>query len=391
MYVIESIINRLKEDPKYGTMVDSKSSYIMISTGSYRPYDKGRINFLIFKDNKPTVVVKFYKQPNDSLEKEFKTQKLVYEKLGAKGISKPLGIVHLDNMQLLLEEAIVGKSLERYLFDNHDKKSIQSIMQKVLILYHAMNDTQELSSFEDFSKEVDQIVEKFTKLYLPNPNEIETIKDGITIFLEHFKNNKIYKRFSNGDFVPKNLIVNGDVTLIDFEFAEETHLYFLDWFRFFKYQFALPNNSLFEMLHTEITDQHFMSALRSFSNNYPDDEFNLVCRLVFEIKDYVLRWPVTSDALYPEKKKEMHYLIEKISQYLYGKSQVIEKPANVEIGRIYENPFAKTIDDLYREILRRPADEIGLQHFASLLESGKMSVYDIRKVLLESEEYKTLK
>ncbi len=50
----------------------------------------------------------------------------------------------------------------------------------------------------------------------------------------------------------------------------------------------------------------------------------------------------------------------------------------------------KIIDDLYMEILGRPADLEGLQHFASLLESGKMTVDDIRKALLESEEFKSM-
>ena len=44
------------------------------------------------------------------------------------------------------------------------------------------------------------------------------------------------------------------------------------------------------------------------------------------------------------------------------------------------------IDDLYREILRRPADNYSLQYYDSLLESGKMTVEDIRKALLESDE-----
>lgn len=50
----------------------------------------------------------------------------------------------------------------------------------------------------------------------------------------------------------------------------------------------------------------------------------------------------------------------------------------------------KIVDDLYRGILRRPADDLGLAHFGSLLESGKMTVEDIRKALLESNEYKTM-
>ena len=48
------------------------------------------------------------------------------------------------------------------------------------------------------------------------------------------------------------------------------------------------------------------------------------------------------------------------------------------------------VDDLYHEILSRSADEVGLQHYASLLESKKMSAEDIRRILLNSDEYKSL-
>ena len=50
----------------------------------------------------------------------------------------------------------------------------------------------------------------------------------------------------------------------------------------------------------------------------------------------------------------------------------------------------KTIDDLYQEILYRPADNRGLQHFGSLLESGKMTIDDIRTALFNSEEKRLL-
>lgn len=50
----------------------------------------------------------------------------------------------------------------------------------------------------------------------------------------------------------------------------------------------------------------------------------------------------------------------------------------------------KIVDDLYREILRRPADVEGLRYYASLLENGEMTVEDIRKALLESNEYKAM-
>ena len=50
----------------------------------------------------------------------------------------------------------------------------------------------------------------------------------------------------------------------------------------------------------------------------------------------------------------------------------------------------RIIDDLYREILFRPADPDGLQYFASQLESGKITPQEIKTLLLESEEKKYL-
>ena len=58
---------------------------------------------------------------------------------------------------------------------------------------------------------------------------------------------------------------------------------------------------------------------------------------------------------------------------------------------IYSNDFntnSETIvDDLYREILLRPSDPIGLQHYASLLENKEITIDQLRQELLDSEEY----
>ncbi|MGI0010806.1 MAG: DUF4214 domain-containing protein [Nitrosopumilaceae archaeon] len=54
----------------------------------------------------------------------------------------------------------------------------------------------------------------------------------------------------------------------------------------------------------------------------------------------------------------------------------------------FDDETKKVIDDLYREILHRPADTIGLEYFGSMLESGKMTQDDLRRALLESEEYR---
>ena len=60
----------------------------------------------------------------------------------------------------------------------------------------------------------------------------------------------------------------------------------------------------------------------------------------------------------------------------------------VEYSQRYDDE-AKIIDDLYREILHRPVDLVGLQYFSPLLQEEKITVDEIREALKNSEEFKT--
>ncbi len=51
----------------------------------------------------------------------------------------------------------------------------------------------------------------------------------------------------------------------------------------------------------------------------------------------------------------------------------------------------KIIDDLYREILLRPADDVGLEYWGSLLENKNFDELEIRKSILKSDEAIDLK
>jgi len=62
----------------------------------------------------------------------------------------------------------------------------------------------------------------------------------------------------------------------------------------------------------------------------------------------------------------------------------------VEYARGFSSESEKIVDDLYREILLRPADPEGLKHFATLLDNEKMNKEEIRNALLESDEFVVL-
>jgi len=76
------------------------------------------------------------------------------------------------------------------------------------------------------------------------------------------------------------------------------------------------------------------------------------------------------------------------SNLLHALDTVIQ--SFVDYSKSFKNEYQKTIDDLYREILLRPADNEGLIHFGNMLESGLITEDEIRNKLLESEERKSL-
>ena len=281
----------------------------MISSGSYRTYEKGRIVFLILAEEIPILVVKFYKSSDELLLNEFETQKTIYEKY-ATGISKPMEILQIEDRKIMIEEFIPGKSIARHFSDDPSKWSIQNIMKQTLDFYHNLNNNVEPSTLDKLENEVNLLVEQFIKLYAPDSKEIAFIQDLVSSFLQNFSSREIYRRFTNGDFIPKNLIINHDkVTMIDYEFAEITHLYFLDWFRFFNYQQFIPNDLVYDLVYFQTEDEFFKTSLREFSSYRINNKFDLSLRLLFEIKNCVMVMNVISHSLYSVEKKRVKKLL----------------------------------------------------------------------------------
>jgi predicted RNase H-like nuclease (RuvC/YqgF family) len=56
--------------------------------------------------------------------------------------------------------------------------------------------------------------------------------------------------------------------------------------------------------------------------------------------------------------------------------------------KILDTPSKKIVDKLYLEILHRHADRGGLTHFSLLLEKKKITIDDLRKTLLDSNEHR---
>ena len=70
----------------------------------------------------------------------------------------------------------------------------------------------------------------------------------------------------------------------------------------------------------------------------------------------------------------------------YQKLMILKEYSNIDS---IKSETKKAINELYLEILKRPADEKGLLYYSAMFESGKFTLDDIKNELQKSEEYKT--
>lgn len=90
-----------------------------------------------------------------------------------------------------------------------------------------------------------------------------------------------------------------------------------------------------------------------------------------------------------ERLKEIfHYYKENLIGVLEQK--IREQELQIVQMQTSSNKFKKIVDETYVEILQRHADQQGLEYYADLIENKKITRDQLREILVESEEYKSL-
>ena len=162
--MINELIEYLKSSKTFGNKFKSNDTkFILLTSGGYRKYAKSRIVTIIFNDSQPILVVKFYKSHNSS-SNEFKIQNQIYDIYGDL-ISKPLSEENYNGYNLLIEEPIIGKNLTRHVYENLNQNSLIEIFTTIFNFYENLNSGLELSSIEDFNKEIDLLFQNFYSNY----------------------------------------------------------------------------------------------------------------------------------------------------------------------------------------------------------------------------------
>ena len=309
--MIESLIKTLLDENKIPELKNSLNiSFSVISSGYYRTYKKSRLVVLVFQNSKLVFVIKFYKSNNENLYHEFKEQKLFYN-LYTDLIPKPILCEKVNGFQILVENPINGKMFSRYFQDNMSKTSTKNSLKLILDFNNKLNSGLEPSTFVTLNNEVTSMLDSFCNNYSLEKSDLEFIEQSKLIFLEFFKEKNISQRYSNNDFLQKNIIIsNGKPILIDFEFLRKTTMYFFEWFQFFKYASNISNDYIHDIIVSKPENFFFQMALQEFSKYKKNDKFSIACRVIFEIFDFERKMAVFSKGYVISLKNEMKICID---------------------------------------------------------------------------------
>ncbi len=302
--MIDLIITELKRNPGirecYGNL--DSLHYALISTGGYRRYEKSRVVFILFTESGiPIFVVKLYKAVtmNGQIEKEYSAQLQVYNTFSPNRlkIPRPLTLLDVNGYKVIVEEACPGKSLYRILGENPSTQKTIQIVEWANKVQNLLNERLIPSTFSGLETEVQALMTNFITVYKPIESEERLLNIHMSEYLNRQKDADIYRRFTNGDFITKNIIVTpnkGAPILIDYEFVEETHLYQLDWFRFFSYGLFTKAESIAAVSHLVSEDTTIPMAMGfwGLSNDLDSHQNSIAMWLLFLMKDMVTKMEV---------------------------------------------------------------------------------------------------
>ena len=157
----------------------------------------------------------------------------------------------------------------------------------------------------------------------------------------------------------------------------------LDLKGIFSFVGFLPTSSIQHAVDTTIDEFAIFATKKS---DLSENEF--VIELLYR---EVLSRQADPDGMkfYLQMLEEGHMTIDDIKNSLMKSDEYQTLLVENRISSIDEfNPETiKTIDDLYLEILGRSADLHGMLYYGSLLESGEITIEELRQELLDSEEY----
>lgn len=274
-------------------------------------------NFIIYKNENESFFIKVYNQNNDFIKKTYLVQKKMHEIYSDTEITPPIDILTLNEKTVLIEKKYNAITLQQYINETQSNTLICNVIKNVFNLHEYLNSKSELSTFENLKDEITEIVTKFEKIFLPDTKELETIKKCVEIFLDDYKNKPIFARYTNGDFILSNILINGEhFIIIDYDKgARKTHLYFIELFQLVN-SFNQIINYLQDLLEKNEIPESIRILVREFSGNYVNDKKIISQKLIYHLHQFLSREFYLSDKTHPHLHIRVHKFLKNTSNRL---------------------------------------------------------------------------
>jgi len=273
--MVKSILNYVSEHWEQLGLLRDKPRYmqsILMSTGKNRPFEKGKIVNIIFDEEaKPFLVAKFYRSRQFAykLENEFNVLKQ-FAKNGSIGVAKPIVMANIDDHEVLFESFCPGLSLSMKLsnfikrnssYNSSLEEFISNLFASAGLIIESLNSYNQVSDYTTFECEIQDNLEEYINIFNPDSIQTRLLRSFTDEYLQRIAHDNISKRIVNFDLIPRNIVESEEkLYVIDWEFARESHLIFVERMRFIYYLLVdLHNLGVFggERIHNVVAESIF--------------------------------------------------------------------------------------------------------------------------------------
>lgn len=207
---------------------------IQITNSHRRPFEKGKIIYLIFKNNEavPFCVAKFFR--DRTLAKEAKEENKFLSLLHGHGLlfaPRPLMVTTIDNRTIGIESFCPGRTqtllLQNFIYSSKYTPEgliglLTTFMDGVLRIQAGMNTLNQPADTQQFKNEIMELYFEYTRIFSPDSVEKKLIELSIAELLTQ-SDQKPVQRLVNCDLIPNNIISNEKgAYLIDWEFTKQS-------------------------------------------------------------------------------------------------------------------------------------------------------------------------
>lgn len=330
----------------------------LVGGGVYRTAQAYRSVALIFAEGKPHSVARWDRRPSANLQEEAE----LLQNLSSLGVSVPnfQELVVIQGTPVLVETFTPGKSLQ--ILCDRCLLSVEDGLEFAKVAFDDLKQkSARVSDAEALRGEFLELSLGLRKYELLSGAAAQACDIAFGVLQERL-GARAEQTCLHGDFCFKNILrSNQGTTLIDFEFAQESHFAFVDWLRLYRYSSGLRLG--------EVMENDFPVSIADL---FSSEQMIAAMLSIFEYHDLLIRLrvfprPLHSGMIETSKLRLGVLFAEGVGQYFDAVEQ--SRPGDPEFN---ESDFSK--EELQAEFTARREAETNLARFRARAETAALQL-----------------